>query len=130
MAPPANSSDIAEFKEKLYSMCGGRLPEEYFEFLNILNGLEFNGLIIYGTRNSQMDSDGSPLDLFKMSEIMQESIDVSTIEVVFVGEDSTGILVYHLKCREFQFRDRVCFDRVHSFSSFSEMLEVEAAKVM
>lgn len=130
LEPPASSSDIAEFKEKILLMCGGELPEEYFEFLKKLNGLEFNGLIIYGTKNSQTDPDGSPLDLIEMNEIMQDCSDVSRKEVVFIGEDSTGLLVYDLKQQEFQFRDRVGFDRTQSFSSFKDMVEAETAKVM
>jgi len=130
LEPPATPSEIKVFVEKVRSLYSVELPIEYLQFLKIANGLEFNGLIIYGTKNSELDPGGSPLDLIEMNEVMRDSLRANILDVIVAGEDSTGVIVFDNTAKKFQYRDRVGIDRIESYSSFEEMLNVEIEKVM
>ncbi len=123
-------SELKVFIERVHSSFSITFPEQYINFLQIVNGFEFNGLIIYGTKNSDEDPDASSLDFFEMNNILQNSLKDSNLDVVVIGEDSTGILTYDNKKNQFQYRDRIGLDRVEIFSSFEELLEVEIEKVI
>jgi len=129
LEPEANDSELDNFTKEVLLKYSISLPEEYINFLKVINGLEFNGLIIYGTKNSEIDPDGSPLDLIEMNEIMKNTLD-KQLGVVVIGEDSTGLITYDNNSKQFQYRDRIGIDRVQSFSSFEDMFEVEVNKVL
>lgn len=125
--PPATENELLEFINKTGKKLNVSLPQGYLSFLREVNGLEFNGLIIYGTKNSDTDPDSSPLDLLEMNEVIANGNDLS---VLVIGEDSTGLLTYHNETNIFQYRDRIALDRVDSFESFEEMLNIELNKVL
>ena len=127
LEPPATTSEIKIFADKIRSLYSMELPVDYLQFLEIINGLEFNGLIIYGTKNSELDPDGSPLDLIEMNEVMRDSL---RADMVVFGENSTGIIVYDNTEKQFQYRDRIGIDRIEPYSSFEEILKIEIEKVM
>ena len=86
-------------------------------------------MIIYGTKNSE-NHHASSLDLFEMNEVLMDSLRASKLDVIVIGEDSTGLLTYDINTKQFQFRDRIGLDSAEPFSSFEEMLKVEIDKVM
>lgn len=130
LEPPANRTDLKNFADRIQQSYAVDLPLQYENFLQIVNGLEFNGLIIYGTKNSESDPNASSLDFFEMNEVLQESLRASMLNVIFVGENSTGVLTYEKDAKQFQYRDRIGLDRIEPYSSFEEMLKVEIGKVI
>lgn len=130
LAPPATASELKEFSDKVLSRYSINLPEDYISFLRIVNGLEFNGLVIYGTKNSELDPAASPLDFFEMNESIQKALKARAIDVVAIGEDSTGVITYEKRNDQFQYRDRIGLDRSEPFLSFEDMLKVEIYKVL
>jgi hypothetical protein len=129
LEPPANNSELQYFVDRVWEFFDVRLPAQYENFLQIVNGLEFNGLIIYGTKNSD-NYHASSLDLFEMNEVLMDSLRASKLDVIVIGEDSTGLLTYDINTKQFQFRDRIGLDSAEPFSSFEEVLKVEIDKVM
>lgn len=73
LEPPASEPEIKDFFYRMQKSYNTNLPVQYENFLRITNGLEFNGLIIYGTKNSESAPEFSQLDFFKMNEIWQGS---------------------------------------------------------
>jgi len=130
LEPPATKVELDTFYEKVSTIFSVDLPSEYKEFLLILNGLEFNGLIIYGTKNSELDPNSSPLDFVEMNEVMRDSEGTSLPSVVVLGEDSTGIITYDSMMKEIQYRDRIALDRIEPYLSFEDMLKREVDKVL
>jgi hypothetical protein len=130
LEPPANKFELQHFVDRVQENFGVRFPDQYETFLQIVNGLEFNGLIIYGTKNSENDLGASSLDLFEMNEVLKDSLRASKLDLIAIGEDSTGLITYDLNTKKFQFRDRIGLDKVEPFSSFEEMLKVVIEKVM
>ncbi|MCP3672960.1 MAG: SMI1/KNR4 family protein [Gammaproteobacteria bacterium] len=130
LEPPAKNSEINELAKNVFSKYSIEIPDGYRTFLSEVNGLEFNGLIIFGTKNSEVDSDGSPINFMEMNEVMDDSIRARFPELIVIGENSTGLLTFDSSLEQFQFRDRVGLDRVDSYTSFENMLELEVFKVM
>jgi hypothetical protein len=50
---PASDTEIIEMKHNIQQKLGNIvLPESYIEFLKKINGLDFNGLVIYGVSST------------------------------------------------------------------------------
>lgn len=47
----ADENEIKRLSEEFYKVCGINIPHGYVEFLRQCNGVEFNGCIIYGSKN-------------------------------------------------------------------------------
>lgn len=130
LEPPAKSCELDDFEARLINEYSMRMPRQYRKFLEIVDGLEFNGLIIFGTKNSKIAQGVSNLDFFEMNDIFRGSTKDCIPDIVYVGEDSTGVLTYDKELDEFQYRDRIGLDRVDSFESFEDMFNSEIDKVM
>lgn len=129
LEPPAMQSEIDALQEAVKATYKVELPAEYMQLLRLVNGLEFNGLIIYGTKNSISDPDASPLDLMAMNAVLRESQRMNIPDTIIIGEDSTGVLTYERQTGQFQYRDRIAPDRVEPYRSFTQMLAVEIDKM-
>lgn len=105
------------------------LPDDFIEFLNITNGLEFNGLIIFGSKNITV------ADPFK-SELLEANITFHEVEsydlrkLLLIGETSSSVLTYDHNSNSYQLRDRIALDRLEEFSTFKELLAGELEKVI
>jgi hypothetical protein len=130
LEPPASRDELSNVEERAKVEFGIALPEEYLDFLRLADGLELNGLVVYGTKNSAIDPDGSQLDVLEMNRIARESRRAELSDNFIVGETSTGLLTFGRTNGSFQYRDRIGIDRVIEFSSFEEMLIAEIAKVL
>ena len=52
MQHPASSDDLAALRAQLHRMFGARLPDAMAEVLGIANGVDFDGLVLYGAGRS------------------------------------------------------------------------------
>ena len=56
----ADEEEIKRLSEEFYKVCNINVPYDYTKFLRQCNGVEFNGCIIYGSKNiieNQLDYD-------------------------------------------------------------------------
>lgn len=54
---PTNEKELSRFRKSVVEKFGEDvLPQQYYEFLQAVNGIEFNGLIMYGIDESFLDS--------------------------------------------------------------------------
>lgn len=54
---PANENELSRFRKSVEEKFGEDvLPQQYYEFLQTVNGIEFNGLKIYGIDQNFLDS--------------------------------------------------------------------------
>lgn len=51
----ASAEQVAQAKERLHARFGATLPEDYAAFLRHCNGLDYNGLVLYGATQSEGD---------------------------------------------------------------------------
>lgn len=129
LEPGASQSEVFELAERVWMEFGVTVPQEYLQFLRIVDGLEYNGLIIYGTKNSTLDPEASQLDLSEMNRIAREVPRVELRDCLLIGETSTGLLAFDGATGCFQYRDRIGVDRVESYPSFELLLTEEIARI-
>ncbi len=130
LEPGATRLEIDAFVKEAERQYGAMPPKAYIDMLRIVNGLEFSGLIVYGTKDSISDADSSPLNFFVANDSFRETHNRDAEKLLLLGETSTGLLVYDTGHDQFQYRDRIGIDRVEPYSSFATMLESEVKKVL
>lgn len=104
---------------------------EYEAFTEVMNGAEYNGLMIYGTSESDYDS-ASPLSIFNINRDLwsdPDFIDDNLKGKVIFGENSTSIFTYDVASGLYEIRDRIGTDRLdESYQYLAQLLEQEIAK--
>lgn len=130
LEPPASPLELKNFQEHARDLFGANFPQAYLNFLCEANGLEYNGLVFYGTKNSETYPNSSPLNLLEMNIVFRDSSKCEKLGLIVLGEDSTGILVFSIIENQFQYRDRIRVDRVTEYLNFENLLQDEIAKVI
>ena len=95
------------------------LDSGYLDFLEFTNGLDYDGLVIYGSERYQ---DGNYfLDGFVEvnKEFWQEE---SLRGYVAYGDENSTRQVFNLKSGRFEIVDRVAWDAISQHDTFDEML--------
>lgn len=55
---PTNENELSRFRKSVVEKFGEEiLPQQYYEFLQTVNGIEFNGLKMYGIDQKFLDSE-------------------------------------------------------------------------
>ncbi|EJR54229.1 hypothetical protein IIO_05839 [Bacillus cereus VD115] len=72
---PATDSEVKKLRERMKKSFNVDLPSEYEEFLKTVNGLDFNGLVLYGVDSYLLDTerDESICGLIETNEIWYEN---------------------------------------------------------
>lgn len=121
---PASNHEINKMQENISVKYNGFiLPIEYNDFLKELNGLEFNGLILYGVDKTFFDKE--------IEEDVQGFIEANEIwhenkwqkQYIFFADSDTAWYCYDLNGRGFLELDKPSGTVMNSFSNFEAMLE-------
>lgn len=120
----ATLTDLLPFKALFLSKYGFEVPRGYLAFLSVVNGLEFNGLIIYGIGSRKEAESSCVPSLLDINEDRQNLKDQTHYQSIKLGEDSTGIYTYNGKKMVFEYRDHFSASMIASFSSLEEMLAI------
>ena len=110
---------IKAVKEEL----GIALPEEYLKILTIVNGIEFNGFILYGA--------DEPLLKKEPNQHVNGLIDCNKVwhenewqkQYLFLGESSISWYVYDLKAKKYYELDNPSGEVSEEFNDFERMLD-------
>lgn len=128
LEPPITLEELVKFKERVKCLYKLNLPDCYVNFIKKTNGLEFNGLIIFGSKNSKASA-GSLIDLVESNEILRDSAIQLPDKTLVIGESSTGVLTFDGINHVYQYRDRIALERVQPYLSFDDMMTKELTKV-
>lgn len=98
------------------------LPKSYIEFLNIVNGLDFNGLVIYGVDKDFLEKE--------VEEDIHGFIETNELwyenewqkQYLFFGDSDTAWYCYDRKNSVFVERDKPSGTLMQSFENFDSML--------
>ena len=121
---PVSATEIMKMnqtiKEKLENFV---LPDSYIEFLKKINGLDFNGLVIYGVDEVllDMEMDGEVHGFIENNEIWHEN-DWQK-KYVFFGDSDTAWFCFDLKAGVYVELDKPSGTLIQSFESFDSMLK-------
>ncbi|GAB3253178.1 YrhA family protein [Chitinimonas naiadis] len=123
LEPGATSTEIEAFQKSVKEEFDAVLPEDYLEFLKLVDGVEHNGLIIYGTKSSVSSDEGSELDLVEMNYVHRESEREELETCIVLAEDSSLLFTYNVGTGQFETRDMIGLDVEDTYASFVELLE-------
>ena len=119
----ASDDEIGLFKSKALAELKNEVPEDYISFLEIVNGIEFNGFIIYGIDAELLEA--------KPNQNTNGFIDNNLVcydnewqkRYLFIGESSISWYVYDLESTKYLELDNPSGSILKEFSCFDEMIE-------
>jgi hypothetical protein len=120
---PVSNSEIIKMKQTFQKKLGNIIiPESYIEFLKNVNGLDFNGLVIYGVDETLLDNE--------VEEEVQGFIETNEIwyendwqkQYIFFGDSDTAWYCYDLNEGVYVELDKPSGTLIKSFDSFDSMV--------
>lgn len=118
---PASEAEIKKFEDEIIKV-GACVPDEYYDFLRVINGFEYNGFIIYGIDENLLDEEteqGTTGFLFQR-KVWEET---ASGEFSYLGESSIDLFAYGVETKKFYVLDNGSDDIMEEFDSFDELLE-------
>ena len=108
---------IVEAKEKL----SVEIPKEYLDILSKVNGIEFNGFILYGVDEYLLEHEinQSIYGLVDLNKIWYENEEQK--KYLFLGESNISWYVYEYRNKIFIELDNPSGREINKFNSFYEM---------
>ncbi|HDR7665762.1 TPA: SMI1/KNR4 family protein [Bacillus wiedmannii] len=121
---PTNEKELSSFRKSVVEKFGEDvLPQQYYEFLQTVNGIEFNGLIIYGIDQSFLDF--KPINqvdsFFDANEIWESIKDEE--ELIFFGDSDIAWYCYNVSKKKFVELDKPSGEHMETFCDFDTMLK-------
>ncbi|MEK3734067.1 MULTISPECIES: YrhA family protein [Paenibacillus] len=121
---PVNENELSRFRKSVVEKFGKDvLPQQYYEFLQTVNGIEFNGLRVYGVDLVYLDSKPiNQVDSFFDANETWESIKDED-ELIFFGDSDIAWYCYNATKNSFVELDKPSGELMETFSDFNTMLE-------
>lgn len=121
---PTNEKELSRFRKSVVEKFGEDvLPQQYYKFLQTVNGIEFNGLIIYGIDQSFLDF--KPINqvdsFFDANEIWESIKDEE--ELIFFGDSDIAWYCYNVSKKKFVELDKPSGEHMETFYDFDTMLK-------
>lgn len=119
----ASEAEVETLRTELKNRFKFELPKEYADVLKIVNGLEFNGYILYGI-DEELLEDTPENDIYGLLEMNSVWHEVEEQRVyLFLGESGTSWYVYHPETGEYIELDNPSGDVMEVYGSLDEMLD-------
>lgn len=121
---PATSDEIKRLQEEtLLKFNGFVLPDQFIQFLMTVNGLDFNGLVIYGVDKSLLETEeeNEIHGFIETNEIWYEN--EWQKQYVFFGDSDIALYCYDLTQMVYLELDKPSCTVMNSFTDFNFMLE-------
>lgn len=109
--PPALDGDIESANRELQSLGVSKLPLGLVNFFKICDGLEYNGMVIYGTHNNQIVKHNEDRHYYYKE----------FSHLIFFGSIDDDIYTYNTKSQMYESRDingMECWEEYDSFEGF------------
>lgn len=121
---PLNENELSKFRQSVVEKFGDNvLPKQYYEFLQTNNGIEFNGLKIYGVDNCFLDTEPiNQVDSFFDANETWESIKKED-ELIFFGDSDIAWYCYNVTKKTFVELDKPSGEQMEIFEDFASILE-------
>ncbi|TXS01876.1 SMI1/KNR4 family protein [Bacillus sp. SH7-1] len=124
---PATDTEIQRLREHAKEKINIDLPREYVEFLKTVNGLDFNGLVLYGVDSSLLETekDEQICGFIETNEIWYEN--EFQKKYLFFGDSNIAWFCKNLSDRTYLELDKPSGTVMNTYNDFNTMLE-EALK--
>jgi hypothetical protein len=119
----ASAGDIDRLRAGLHAAFGAVLPQDYALFLRRANGLDYNGLVLYGATQSQAapGAGGFWQGLCAANRLWREGPGHENL--LILGETDLDLLTVTLEGVEPSLRDKVSGDLAQAFESVKDLLQ-------
>ncbi|KXY32998.1 SMI1 / KNR4 family protein [Bacillus cereus] len=124
---PTTDTEIQRLREHAKEKINIDLPREYVEFLKTVNGLDFNGLVLYGVDSSLLETekDEQICGFIETNEIWYEN--EFQKEYLFFGDSNIAWFCKNLSDSTYLELDKPSGTVMNTYNDFNTMLE-EALK--
>ncbi len=119
--PPAEPEEINSVYFGLLQNGYGRLPSDYRSFLMMTDGLFWNGLELFSTREHERDNG----TYFHRAILKQQAAFAANPELhkkVILGLSTEEIIAYDATRKEYQIIDRYSYTVIVKFPGFADIL--------
>lgn len=100
------------------------LPEEYLAALELINGIDFNGFVLYGIDPEILLNQPNQeiQGIIDSNEVWYEFVDPER-KFIFLGDDSISWYVYEKDTEKYWLIDRPSTDPIEAFSTFDKLFD-------
>ncbi|ENQ3106057.1 SMI1/KNR4 family protein [Bacillus cereus] len=125
---PATDTEVQRLRERVKEKFNVDLPSEYEEFLKTVNGLDFDGLVLYGVDSSlfEKEKDEQICGLIETNEIWYEN--EFQKEYLFLGDSNIAWFCKSLSDGTYLELDKPSGTVMNTYNDCNTMLE-EALKI-
>ena len=119
----ATTEEIKLFLKETKTVLNVELPNDYLKILEVVNGIEFNGFILYGIDQNLLNvkQNQSINGLIECNEIWYEN--EWQKKYIFLGESNISWYVYNLLEHKYCELDNSSGEEVEVFSNLESMVE-------
>ena len=119
----ASNEEINKLVNETKEQLGKDIPNEYLDILSKVNGLEFNGFILYGIDENLLEHENNEhiYGLIDTNKIWYENQDQK--KYLFLGESNISWYVYEYENKKFIELDNPSGRECTIFSSFYDIFE-------
>ncbi|AXK20326.1 MULTISPECIES: YrhA family protein [Bacillus] len=122
LSTPATDSEVQKLREHAKEKFNVDLPSEYEEFLKIINGLDFNGLVLYGVDSPLLETekDEQICGFIDTNEIWYEN--EFQKEYLFFGDSNIAWFCKNLSDSTYLELDKPSGTVMNTYNDFNTML--------
>lgn len=120
---PASGNDLARCQEDLAALGVPQMPADYIEFLEMANGISWNGFEFYGVLQVTVKESGYTLASIITKNENMHDVKMGLEGKLVVGRFDDDIYVYNPELESFETLDAMTLMLVDGFDTFEEMFE-------
>lgn len=115
--------ELEFFQQEVKNKFKYDLPKGYIDFLSVINGLEYNGLVLYGIDENIVDKINNQrvTGYIDTNEIWYENDEQK--EYMFFGDSNMSWYCYNIRENIYVELDKPSGELEQEFSDFTDMLE-------
>jgi hypothetical protein len=122
LQPPATAKDIEDLQRDSLKKFGVLVPNEYVRFLEVTNGFDWNGLLIFSHTNSRnINNNKKTIQGFVDANLAHRSLEDKKDYLIF-AESGDDLYAYDTTSHEYQLLDQLTLEKIEQFSSFDALI--------